>query len=90
MTTKYSEQEKFNLHDELADKDSFEEKSRFMGVNGTDADVLARIEKIRGISESIPTTDSTDPTTSETKINSIICFLSIIMLSHINKKKKNL
>ena len=82
----FTESEKFNLIDKLAETESFEEKASFFGVTGVTGGVLVRTEKIDIQFETNPETSETNGLTL--LISSLSLSLVVLLYSTIQRGKK--
>jgi len=80
----YSEQERFNLTEILANVDTSEGKSSFMGVDATETNLLVKTDQIDIQFETIPTTE-------ETISSLIVSMIGLILIAFtcIGIRKKN-
>ncbi|MCK4896120.1 MAG: hypothetical protein KAS47_04880, partial [Candidatus Heimdallarchaeota archaeon] len=82
----FTESEKFNLIDKLAETESFGEKESFFGVTGVTGGVLVRTEKIDIQFETNPETSETNGLTL--LISSLSLSLVVLLYSTIQRGKK--
>ncbi|MHA1200207.1 MAG: hypothetical protein ACTSQF_12850 [Candidatus Heimdallarchaeaceae archaeon] len=76
----FTESEKFNLTDKLAETGSYEEKDSFFGVSGVNGGVLVKTEQIDIQFET--NAEPTDETSGILLLMSVLCLFSIVSLSN--------